>query len=105
MLGGPHGHAGVPDDEPLRVGGQVTVHMKSMLLMCNFLVFINTSADPPEAKNSPNFFKKRLFCALFDVFMVHPAQSLETIRALVASCYYIFIGTFLFVFVLASKKS
>ncbi len=30
--------------------------MCSLLLMCNFLVFINTSAGSPEAKNSPNFF-------------------------------------------------
>ncbi len=59
MLGGPHGHAGAPGDELFQVGGQGTVHMhfmQSMLLMSNFLVFINTSADPPEAKSSPNFY-------------------------------------------------
>ncbi len=56
MLGGPHGHAGAPRDKLFRVGGQGTVHVQSKLLMCNFLVFINTSAGPPEAKNSPNFF-------------------------------------------------
>jgi hypothetical protein len=36
--------------------GQSTIHMQSLLLMCTILVFINTSADHPEAKSSPNFF-------------------------------------------------
>jgi hypothetical protein len=36
--------------------GHWTVPMQSMLLMYNFLVFINTSANPPEAKIFPNFF-------------------------------------------------
>ena len=46
MLRGPHGHAGAPGDELFRAGGHGTVYKQSMLLMCNFLVFINTSADP-----------------------------------------------------------
>jgi hypothetical protein len=56
MLRGPHGHAGASGDELFQIGGQGTVDMQSMLLICNFLVFINTSADTPEAENSPNFF-------------------------------------------------
>ncbi len=56
MLQGTHGHAGVLGHELFRVGGHGTVHMQSLLLMCTILVFINTSADPPEEKNSPNFF-------------------------------------------------
>jgi hypothetical protein len=77
-----HGHAVAPGDELFRVGGQ----MQSLLLLCNFLFFINTSADPPEAKKFSKLLLKTSFCALFDVFMVHPAQSLENITALVASC-------------------
>jgi hypothetical protein len=48
--------AGVLGHELFRVGGHGTVHMLSLLLMCTILVFINTSADPPEEKNSPNLF-------------------------------------------------
>jgi hypothetical protein len=51
-----NGHAGVPGDELFRVGGHGTVHIQFLLLICTFLVFINTSADPPEEKNLPNFF-------------------------------------------------
>jgi|LakMenE18May11ns_1017448.scaffolds.fasta_scaffold9717068_2 hypothetical protein len=71
MLQGPHGHAGASGDELFRVGGHGTVHMKSMLLVCTFLVFINTSSDHPEEKNSPNYLKNISSCALFDVFMAY----------------------------------
>jgi hypothetical protein len=46
----------VMNSSGLARGGHGTVHMLSLLLMCTILVFINTSADPPEEKNSPNFF-------------------------------------------------
>ncbi len=46
MLQGSHGHAGVSGDELFLVGGLGTVPMQPLLLMCTFLVFINTSADP-----------------------------------------------------------
>jgi hypothetical protein len=37
--------------------------------------------------------------------MVYPAQSPQTITALVASCQYIFTGMWLFVFIYASADS
>jgi hypothetical protein len=69
MLQGTHGHAGVLGHELFRVGGHGTVHMQSLLLMCTILVFINTSADPPEEKIRQTSFKSVLNSALFDVFM------------------------------------
>jgi hypothetical protein len=103
----PHGLAVVPGDKLLLVCGPIGQYAVAAPLV-PFFVFIKVSAYSPEAKICLTSFHYDLNSAPFDVFIliisstVSPARSLETMTALVASCWLIYTGKCLFVFVSAS---
>ncbi len=78
---GPHGHDGVlvMNSSRLAAKGQ------SICKLCSSCAIFLSSLTLQQALQKPKILQTS-FCALFDVLMVHPVQSLETITALVDSC-------------------
>ncbi len=110
---GPHGPVVVPGDEPLLAGRQPGRSKCGSCASCALFLFpLKYQRILQKWKIRWTLFYNVLNSALLDVFKVHnfshctpPARSLETMTGIVASCWFIFAGMCLYVFVSSSTKS